>query len=1038
MRRAILSCLLLLALPVAGVWAQEQGTISGRVTDQAGEPLSGVQLTIEGSNLSALSNAQGLYQITGVAAGDVLVRVTALGYATAERAVTVGIDETATADFSLEIAAIDLEGIVAVGYGTQQRVNLTGAVASVNSAEMAKQPVPTLTHALQGMSPGLQLLDGGNRPGRWETDLLIRGQGTLGRDPDDPDDRGDRGASRPLVLIDGVEGDMATLDVNDVENISVLKDASSAAIYGSRAANGVILITTKRGAALGQPQITYSGYVGMQQITAWPDNVGAPTHMELRNLARTNMRNWCTSTGNCNAADYDNTYTQGAIDSTRMGVDPVLYPNTNWVDTQFDPAPIQDHSLRVSGGSETARYALSLDYMKESGLMASTGAKRYGVRLNTDFQPADRLSAGLDLALSRRWDIIPALDWNSTFYLIHDTPPTRIARYPDGTWGLNLFGFNPIAYANESGDEQRWLNRGTVTGRLNYDLIAGGSSRLEIQTLASVRYDNNDWERYQTDDRYVADWPTGGSNWGPNELEQRDTEGLQTTLSAMLNFGQTLGGGAHDLSGILGYEQISSDSAEFRAWRQDFFNNDLRQLDVGNADTRGNGGFGSEWALRSVFGRVSYSFAGRYLFEANARYDGSSRFADGLRYGFFPSFSAGWRISEESFFNVDWVDELKLRGSWGQLGNQQVPLYSYYSSLAIDQPYWFGDQVHDGAAITDLANEDLTWETTTATDIGFDATFLQGRLSLSGDLYHRKTEDILLALPIPDVIGRNAPFVNAGVVENKGWELAVGWRGTVSTVNYGIDFNLSDNRNEVVDLNGTGPYIDEEQVIAVGQPIGAWYGYEVDADRPYFQKQEEIDNHAQPGGFTTRPGDLRFVDQNNDGIINEDDRVVFGDPNPRYMFGLNLNASWRNFDIAAFFQGVGKRDQFLQLGFIQGPVWENYTSEWHMDYYDAELDNQDARHPTYYAQENRNYYSVNSHWKLDGSFVKLRNLQLGYTLPSNVVERFGMEHMRLYVTGKNLWTHHNLGIDLDPEYPWVRADYYPQTRTFSIGTDISF
>lgn len=1054
MRRAILSCLLLLALPVAGVRAQERGTISGRITDPSGQPLSGVQVTVEGSSLSALSNAQGLYQITGVAPGDVLVRATALGYGSAQQAVTVPADETATADFALEIAAIDLEGIVAVGYGTQQRVNLTGAVASARVDEMSKLPVPTLTHALQGMAPGLQLLDGGDRPGHNQLNLLVRGQGTLGRG----NDSGSAAASRPLVLIDGVEGDMATLDIDDVENVSILKDAASAAIYGSRAANGVILITTKRGAASDRLQITYNGYAGVQNITAWPERVDAVTHMELRNVARQNMRDWCTGTGECSPDAFPDTYSQEYIEATARGDDPVNYPRTDWVGLMFDPAQIQEHTLRVSGGNESARYALSVNYMNEGGLMPNTGADRYGVRLNTDFQPSQRISAGLDLAATRRWDIIPARNWESTFYLIHDTPPTRAAQYPDGTYGLNLFGYSPYASAIESGDEQRKFYQGTVTGRLNLDLLssgpgvsgigsapssgslgrsAGGSTRLQLQLLGSIRYNNNDWERFLTDSRYINAWPSDGAPWGPNQLETRNTTGLQTTLRALLDFGHTFAG-AHDWSGVIGYEQIEDTDEEFRAWRQDFFNNDLRRLNLGNADTRGNSGFGSEWALRSVFGRMNYSYLGRYLLEVNARYDGSSRFAEGRRFGLFPSFSAGWRISEESFFNIGWIDELKLRASWGQLGNQDVPLYSYYSSISLTLPYWFGGQVHDGAAATELANEEISWETTTATDFGFDASFLHGRLSVSGDIYKRRTEDILLAVPIPDMIGRDAPFINAGIVENNGWEVAVGWRDVVGTVNYGIDFNLSDNRNEVIDLYGTGPYIEGERVVQVGSPINAWYGYQVDPDQPYFRNQEEIDDHAQPGGFITKPGDLRFVDQNSDGVINEDDRVVFGDPNPRYMFGLNLSASWQNFDIAAFLQGVGKRDQFLQLGFIQGPVWENYTSEWHQDYYDPAQDNQGARHPTYYANENRNYYSVNSHWKLDGSFVKLRNVQLGYTVPSNVVERFGMGRLRVYVTGKNLWTHHNLGIDLDPEYPWVRADYYPQTKVFTIGTDISF
>jgi TonB-linked SusC/RagA family outer membrane protein len=920
--------------------------------------------------------------------------------------------------------AVALEGVVAVGYGTQRRVNLTGAVASVNTEEAGSIPVPTVAAALQGLSPGLQILDGGQQPGRNNIDILVRGQGSLGRGGN----RGSAAASRPLVLIDGVEGDMNTLDIKDIENISVLKDASSAAIYGSRAANGVILITTKRGVAGGRPQISYSGYVGMQTATAWPETVGAVRHMELRNIARSNMANWCATTGQCNPAAYPPTYTQEQIDATRRGEG----VDENWFDAQYDDAPIQDHNLRITGGSEAARYALSLDYMREDGMMATTGADRYGLRLNTDFQATDRITGGMDVSGTRRSDRLPANAGGAIFFLIHDTPPTRPVYTEDGKYGLNLFGFNSVAYARESGEEERKLMQGVVTGRLNFDILPEWA---EIQTLASIRYDNEDWEEFLTDSRYIDKWPSSGAPWGPNRLEQRNIQGLQTTLRALLDYGHAFADGAHDVSGVLGYEQIKQTDEDFRAWRQDFFNNDLRQINLGNADTRGNFGSGSEWALRSVFGRMNYTLLGRYLFEANARYDGSSRFAEGNRFGLFPSFSAGWRISEEPFFNVGFIDELKLRASWGQLGNQDVPLYSYYSSISLSQPYWLGGAVQDGAAATSLANQDLSWETTTATDVGFDAAFLQGRLSLSGDIYTRRTEDILLAVPIPDLVGRSAPYINAGAVENKGWELALGWQDDVGEVNYGLNFNLSDNRNKVLDLNETGPYVSGETVVVEGSPIRSWYGLQADG---YFRNQAEIDASPQPSGWITRPGDLRFVDQNADGVINEDDRVIIGNPNPRYMFGANLNASWRGFDAAAFFAGVGKRDQYLALGFIQGPVWENFTSDWHNSYYDAEKDNQDARHPTWYANYNRNYYTTSSHWVLDGSFVKLRNAQLGYTLPSNITDRFGTQRMRVYVTGKNLWTHQNLGIDLDPEYPVSRADYYPQTRVFSIGTDISF
>ncbi|MEX2344561.1 MAG: TonB-dependent receptor [Balneolaceae bacterium] len=1029
-----LLCTIPLMLVWGNGWAQHQ--VSGTVVDaETQEPLPGVSILIQGTEQGTSTNIDGYFEVITPDDQSTLV-FTYIGYASAE----IPLEGRSELEIGLEPSVLMGDDVVVVGYGTQRTESLTGSVASVSANDMAKVPVPTVTHALQGMAPGIQLLDGGNRPGRNELNLLVRGQGTLGRGGD----TGGAGAARPLVMIDGVEGNLSNVDIDDVERISVLKDASSAAIYGSRAANGVILVTTKRGVGQGL-QVSYNGYTGMQDITAWPKRVDTETHMRLANVARDNFMNWCLDGRDPNAQteaacrdnpSYAPRYSEEYIQNTVSGNDPDAYPSNEWVDAIFDPAPIQDHTLRISGGSAAARYALSLNYMNEGGMMANTGADRYGVRLNTDFQMSDQLSGGLDLTASRRWDVIPAEDWASTFYIVHDTPPTRRTRYSDGSYGLNLFGRSPLASAEVSGDEQRVFWDGTATGRLEYEIIPDW---VALRTLASFDFGSMDWERFVTDPDLIEQYPSDGYYWGPSFGENRTNTSKQTTLQAILDYGHTFQE-VHDISGIVGYEQIEYDFEEFRAWRDQFYNNDLRQLDLGNSSNDGTRGYGSAWGLRSAFGRFNYEFMGRYLLEFNARYDGSSRFADGHRYGFFPSISLGWRVSEESFFNLDWVDEFKLRGSWGQLGNQDVPLYSYYSSIDLGISYYLGNNSGTqavGGAATDLVNEELSWETTTVLDFGFDSAFLDDRLTVSGDVYTRRTEDILLRLSIPDMVGLNAPFQNAGIVENKGWELAVGWQDVSGDFSYGINLNLSDNKNEVIDLVDTGPYIEGGnlggRVIQEGTPVNAWYGLEAEG---LFNSYEQIDSHAQPAGQVTRLGDIIYKDQNGDGVINEDDRVVIGDPNPRYIYGVNINLGWKYFDFSAFLQGVGKRDQYLGLGFAQGPVWENYTSEWHKDYWTPE--NQDARHPAYYSNYNRNYYTTNSWWILDGSFMKLRNVQLGYTLPENIVGRMGIQNIRVYATGKNLWTKNNLGINLDPEYPWTTGDYYPQTKVISLGANISF
>jgi TonB-linked SusC/RagA family outer membrane protein len=1010
--------------------AQQQGTITGRITDEAGAPLAGANVVVDGTNLGTRSDRAGEYRVTAVPAGPAVVRVRLLGYTVHTQSVTVPAEGTVTADFTLQAAALALEGVVVVGYGRQEKINLTGAVGAVGGTELAKLPVSTVSQALQGLSPGLQVVDMGGQPGLNGTDILVRGQGTLGRGSGAGAFQ-NRAASRPLVLVDGIEATMDAVDLEDIESISVLKDASSAAIYGSRAANGVILITTKRASAMDGVQITYDSYSGIQDITSFPERVSIADHMRLTNVAYVN-------------AGLAPKYSDEYIQHTLAGDDPLNYPTTDWVDLFFNPAPIQDHTLRVTGGNQAARFALSGNFMREDGLMATTGATRYTVRLNTDFNASDRISAGVDVSGSRRWSINPSLNFEPLFYLIHDTPPTVMARYPDGTWGWSATNRNPIAYAEESGDRQRATWQGTIIGRFNYKIWPGWA---EIQATAALRYDhytNNDFRTH----KQFPDYNNPSvirQQWGPNRLWRDINDGQQTTLRALLDYGHTFSG-THRVSGVLGYEQVRQTNEWFGADRQQFYNNELRQIDLGNAQFDNNWGGQNEWALRSGFGRFNYSFMGRYLFEANARYDGSSRFAEGRRFGFFPSFSAGWRISQEPFFSVGWIDDLKLRGSWGQLGNQDIGLYRYYSTIQLNQPYYFGGTLHTGAAQTDLANDRISWETTTATDFGVDASFLSNRLTFTADYYVRRTEDILLDLPIPDIVGRTAATQNAGVVENRGWELALGWRDQLGAVRYTLDFNLSNNENEVVDLVGTGPYAGWDYVIMKGAPIRAWYGFEAEG---LFQSQEEVDNHAvQPG--TTHRGDIKWKDQNTvdtngdgvpdapDGVINEADKVVIGDPHPHYLFGLNFTASWGNFDAGVFLQGVLERDQRIELGLAEGPTWENYISKWHLDYWTP--DNPDARVPAPYIYQNYNTHYPSSWWITDAGYIKLRNVQFGYTLPVSVSSRFGIDRLRVYVSGKNLWQISGMEVGLDPEVnpALVRGDYYPQTRVISFGTNISF
>jgi TonB-linked SusC/RagA family outer membrane protein len=985
-----------------------QGVIAGRVTDAAtGAPLAGASVVVEGTALGAQTDAEGRYSLRGVPAGTHRLRVLRIGYAAGEKTVTVVSGQSATVDFALAQQALALEGIVAVGYGTQKKVNLTGAVTSVDSEELTKRPVANMSEALQGAAPGLTVVDRGGRPGESGTDLKIRGIGTLGN-------------ANPLILIDGIEGDLDDIDPNDVETISVLKDAASAAIYGSRAANGVILVTTKRGSRDGELRVSYDGYYGIQNLASMPARVGIEDYLRLTNESHVNAGL---------KPKYSEEYIQNTLKAKRGEADPLLYPDTDWFDVIFNPAPVQDHSVRVTGGNELAAFALSLNYLNQNGMVANTAADRYGMRLNTDWNLSERLEGGLNIALRRASDVRPHELDQAIHRSMHGTPPMVVARYPDGTYGWSDKGHNALAYAEASGLAEQQDTEGMINAKLDYDILDG----LSLRTSAAVEYGFQGFEDFENAQTFYDYFERERvlKRWTSNGLQVRESNDAEMNLRAMLDYDRVFDD--HGVTALLGYEQTAYDWEQIRVGREGFYNNELREINVGDASRQETWGTSNQWRLRSGFGRLGYNYQGRYLLEASARYDGSSRFADGNRYGFFPSFSAGWRISEEPFLaNLDFLDELKLRGSWGRLGNQQIGLYRYFSTIDLGQNYSFGGQLVSGARQTRLANENISWEATEVANLGVDVGLFDGRLAFTGEIYRKNTTGILLTLPIPGVIGVAAPVQNAGEVRNTGWETTLSWRDAVGDLRYSVGFNLSDVTNEVVSLAGTGPYITRWNIIQDGYPIGALYGYQAQG---LFQSKEEVASHAKQHP-RTGPGDLRYKDQNGDGVINSDDRVVIGSELPRYTLGSNLSAALGSFDASVLFQGVLKANSYITGALAEGPVWENYTLTPWLDRWTPENPNATMPKPT--LQLNINTGVVSDFWVKDVSYVKLKNMQIGYTPPESLVGRMGVNALRLYVAGENLLTFTNLDLALDPEFPSGRATGYPPVRIISVGTSFTF
>ena len=1000
----------LLAVP-APLGAQATGQVTGTVTSETGGPLSGASVSVLGTASGALTGPDGRYTISGVQPGERTLRATLIGYAEQTATVTITSGQVAQQNFQLTSQALELEGVVAVGYGTQRRVTVTGAVASVSTTQLESRPIATVEEALAGATPGLTVIQRSSQPGEQGIQFNIRGRGSI------------ENSTQPLVLIDGIEGDIEDLNPLDIEAISVLKDASSAAIYGSRAANGVILVTTKRGTATGGLQVSYDGRYGVQGVGTMPKAIGPRDYLSLINEALVN-------------ANLPPRYTQEYIDNTVRaqqgdpGVDPVQYPWTDWIDVLYDPAPIMDHTVGVAGGNEVARFNLSLNYFDQEGMLANTGAERYGLRLNTDYTLTDRLTAGADLALRQQWYIESNNQDQVYFRAFHDTPPTVMARYPDGTYGWSRNNHNPLAYAEAWGTLERTTLNGTLTGKLDYELLDG----LAIRTQASVQEESWDYDNWRNQAVFRDYFDPGITRRSidTNFLDRRKSNTTETYLRGLLDFNRLIG--VHNVAATLGYDQTQFDWDEIRADRTIFYSNELQEINAGDAARDNNWGNSEAWRLRSGFGRLSYGFDDRYLLEFNARYDGSSRFAEGNRFGFFPSISAGWRISQEPFFNVPWVDELKIRGSWGEMGNQNIGLYRYFSSIALGQTYLLGNELQNGAAKIDLANRDISWETTEMTDIGLDLQLFNGRLSFTGDIYRKLTTGNLIELPIPDIIGLGEPTQNAASIENRGWEAAINWQDSFRDGGYALGFNISDNKNEVLDLRDTGPFIDGLFIIEEGLPLGTMWAYEADG---LFVDQAEVDAHADQQPLTG-PGDIKFVDQNNDNVINADDRVVVGNDLPRYTIGSNVSASWRGFDASMFFQGVLKVDAYLEGALVEGPVWENFTTSAWLDHWTEEDPDPNARMPKPALQVHHNFGDRSSFWVQDASYVKLRNAQLGFTLPESVTGRLNVDRMRIYLSGENLLTFSEQDLLLDPEFPTGRGTVYPQMRTISFGTSIGF
>jgi len=985
---------------------QQEIEVSGIVTDtQTDEPLPGVNIVVQGTNIGTTTDMNGEYSIEAPA--DATLVFSFVGY----QEVTVDIESQEQINVEMEQAVTELEEVVAIGYGTQKKVNLTGSVASADVDQMEKKPVTVTSQALAGEISGVSVSQPSGNPGDNEASIRIRGLGTFSS-----------AGNSPLVLIDGTPGSINSVNPNDIEEISVLKDAASASIYGSRAANGVILINTKKGEE-GKMQITYNSYIGKREATELAQFVDSWIYARALNENRENI-------------GQSRPYTGEDIEKFKSGDYPDEYPNKHhYEDLMTSGNGLQTkHNLSFTGGSSGTQWMFSSGYLRENGIVEQNYNSRYDMRLNLDHELNNDFRLNVKLAgyQSNREEPVevglgPLYQIINGAVRLNSTIPGRKS---DGSYGF-IENQAPEAFmdANSFMKENNKHFRGN--GTLEWSIV----NSLKIIGKIGYEWNGNRNKSFTPEVEFAPDEVKG-----PSKIDIDRSENYDLTTELLLDYDITIGN--HDFHVLGGFSQETLENEWVSAYRDNFPNDQLYELNAGSAGNMQNNGSSSIWKLRSYFGRFNYSYQDKYLLEANVRYDGSSRFAEGNRFGLFPSFSGAWRISEEGFFKNAFpeIDNLKLRGSYGTLGNQQIGIYPYQKTLNLGHDYVFGGSVASGARVTTLPYEDITWETTKMTDVGLDITILGGKLSFTTDYFYKKTEDILYNISVSDVLGMSPSAQNAGAVENKGWDFNLTHRNKIGDFSYSINPNFSVVSNKVLELANV-----EEDIgngLFVGEPMNAIYGYETEG---LFIDQNDIDNYPEQN-YNAQPGLIRFKDISGpdgkpDGKVTAaHDRKVIGSRMPDYTYGMGLTASYKGVDLYMQLQGEGGMERtpsrwmyaFWNMGDVQQWQWEGRWTQ--------ENPNRNAAYPRFQptGSDSPSFAWPAEYWLLNATYLRIKNVQIGYTFPSGFIS--GVEQLRIYIGGRNLITFDNYQEGWDPEMEMMYGGtgHYPPTRLLTFGVNVNF
>jgi len=1029
---SLLSCLLLLMF---GSAVAQQIKVAGRVTStSSGNAAEGISVMAKGAKTGTVTSAAGDYNILVDKAGTLVF--SGIGFSTQEVKVTGPV-----LDVSLKNTSGDLGEVVVVGYGTQKKASITGALVTLNNEALNKRQVTSTSQALQGLAPGVTVQQQSGRPGADGASIIIRGQGSIS------------GSNAPLIIVDGLAvGSLDQIDPNAIESITLLKDAASTSIYGNRASGGVVLVRTKRATGKSGMQVSYNGFVSKQEATAIPDRVSAIDHMTLSNVAERNR------TGNPAASVFPQTLIDLYNSKPANNLDVI---DTDWLKEVFtNNGMLQNHNVQLSTTSDKVNLFTSFTYMNQQGLIPNSSFEKYDIRINPEFKINNKLSLIGILGYNTNTTINPST--GSAEFVIRQAiglPAIGGGKFGPGRYGNagQSNNRNPIAMSEATGNNV--VTGSTLLTRFgfNYKPISG----LEIEaywgrqstnptsktfiTSAEIYQPNLATSTYSL----VGTWP------GTTSLSQAYTNNVYTTYLGQATYSKRVG--EHSFKALIGAQSELFTNSFFGASRTGFNNPNQPFLNLGTGIRDNNAG-ASELALAGFFARLNYSYADRYFLELNGRRDGTSRFSQARekQWGNFGAVSAGWIFTKESFMSgaSKFIDFGKLRASLGGNGNQSIGNNYAYDAFYAQSNYannsngtnaFFGNASNVGVALLQFANPDLSWETSKQLNLGLDVQVFKN-FTITADYYVKTLKNMLLQRTLPQSAGGLAnPFVNAGNMENKGWELSINYKKQIGKLGVNVTGMISDVKNTVLNLVQGTPFIGDGIRTAPGQALGSFFGY---TSGGYFADSNDV--KASPVQFGIpwsvnplvgpKPGDVKYQDTNGDGRIDANDRSFIGNTFPRYEYSININLTYKNFDMNIFGQGVGQRNNYLSgTGAVPFNSADFAASllDIHKDYWTPT--NQNATFPRLLPSgSGGNNFLLASQWLRSASYFRIKNINIGYSLPKTWLNKAKINNFRVYVSGANLLTISKAWKGFDPEINSANAEFYPLMRTYTAGVNVTF